>query len=66
MSCERYQPQTCFATRLSCLEEALLTPKCPGDTEGGWEKALPSLDNQLTTLKSSFQSYTDLDDMTAK
>ncbi|CAD6571748.1 MAG: hypothetical protein ASARMPREDX12_004677 [Alectoria sarmentosa] len=35
------------------------------DTEGGWEKSLPSLDKKLTTLKSSFQSYTNLDDVAA-
>lgn len=43
----------------------MLTPKRPGDTEGGWEKSLPSLNHPLMTLKSSFESYTNLDDMTA-
>lgn len=42
----------------------MLTPKCLGDTEGGWEKFLPGVDDRLMTLKSSFESYTDLDDMT--
>ena len=45
--------------------DTMLTPKCPGDTEGGWEKSLPSVENRLMTLKSSFESYTALDDMTA-
>ncbi|KAL9138377.1 MAG: hypothetical protein Q9175_000417 [Cornicularia normoerica] len=35
------------------------------DTEGGWDKSLPSLEHRLMTLRSSFQSYTALDDMTA-
>lgn len=43
----------------------MLTPNYLGDNEGGWEKTLPNPYYRLMTLKSSFQSYTDLDDMTA-
>ncbi|KAM0794450.1 hypothetical protein BDR22DRAFT_875661 [Usnea florida] len=35
------------------------------DTEGGWEKSLPSREKPLMALKSSFQMFTDLDDITA-
>lgn len=43
--------------------EIVLISKRPGDTEGGSEKSLPSLETRLMTLKGSFQSYTSLDDM---
>lgn len=43
----------------------MLTLNDPGDTEGGSEKSLPSLEVPLMTLKGSFQSYTALDDMAA-
>ena len=36
-----------------------------GDTEGGWEKSLPSKEKPLMALKSSFQMFTDLDDVVA-
>lgn len=41
----------------------MLISKHPGDTEGGQEKTLPSLEIPLMTLKSSFLSYSGLDDI---
>lgn len=57
--------QKCFTIRAFCLNEAMLISNCLGDTEGGWEKSLPSKEKPLMALKSSFQMFTDLDDVVA-
>ncbi len=57
--------QTCLVTYAFCFREETLSLRCPGDTKGGWEKSLPSMDNHLTTLRSSYQTYTALDDIIA-
>ena len=64
LSCERFQaPKLVSLPQQSASEEIMLISKRPGDTEGGSEKFLPSLEVRLMTLKGSFQSYTSLDDM---
>ena len=65
LSRERCQPPNPSIYLEICLEETMLTSNCPGDTEKGSSKSLPSLEMPLITLKSSFESYTALDDMAA-